>query len=266
MKRLRITLPLALAASGVWLGLTLGVGRLAAGGRQQSLAESVGGGVGLTWVLAALFSLLVALSSTERRAAGLHFPAPWKSLWLVWLPLLYSLLLLLVAWAGGWPAFPVLLIVACNTALVAISEELMFRSVLLQSLLGQYAIWPSVLVSSLLFGVVHTLNGFATGDVIGALWQSAAAGLQGIGYAAIRLRTRSVWPMVVVHGLWDFSLVTSMMASNGTGEGSILPFAALMAVLPLCLYGVFLLRGSQRALLRPMQDRSGHAAAGNPLV
>ena len=261
MKRLRITLPLALAATGVWLGLTLGVGRLAAGGRQQSLAESVGGGVGPAWLLAALFSLLVALGSTQRRAAGMQFPAPWKSLWLVWPPLLYSVLMLLVAWAGGWPALPVLLIVACNTALVAISEELMFRSVLLQGLLDQHGIWPSVLISSLLFGVVHTLNGLATGDVSGALWQSAAAFLQGVGYAAIRLRTRSVWPMVVVHGLWDFALVTSMMTADGAGDGSILPFAAVLAVLPLCLYGVYLLRGSQRALL----ERSG-PAPGSPIA
>lgn len=254
MKRFRITLPLALAAIGVWLSLTLGVGRLATGGHKQSLAESVGSGVGLAWVLAALFSLLVALSLTERRAAGLHFPAPWKSLWLVWPPLLYSLLMLLVAWAGGWPTFQVLLIVACNTALVAVSEELMFRSVLLQSLLDQYAIWPSVIISSLLFGGVHTLNGLATGDFSSALWQSAAACLQGVCYAAIRLRTRSVWPMVIVHGLWDFSLVTSMMTANATGEASILPFAAVLAVLPLCLYGVLLLRSSQRALLRPVPD------------
>ncbi len=261
MKRLQITLPLALGALVVWLGLTLGVGRLFSGGRQQSLFDSVAGGIGPAWVLAALFALVVALASSERRAAGLRAPESWKSLWLVWPPLLYSLLMLLVAWAGGWPPSHVLLIVGCNTALVAVSEELMFRSVLLQSLLDRHAIWPAVLISSLLFGVVHTLNGWATGDFGSALWQSVAAFLQGVGYAAIRLRTRSVWPMVVVHGLWDFALVTSALTASSTGEGSVLPFAAVLAVLPLCLYGVFLLRGSQRALLRPVSAGENSVAS-----
>ncbi|MYM24214.1 CPBP family intramembrane metalloprotease [Duganella sp. FT135W] len=255
MKQLHITLPLALLALLVWLGLTLGVGRLLSGGRQQALAESVAGGVGLAWLLAALFALLVALASRERRAIGLGAPSPLKSLWLIWPPLLYSLLMLLVAWAGGWPAPKALLIVACNAALVAVSEELMFRAVLLQGLLQRFGIWPAVLLSSALFGVVHTVNGLATGDFNGALWQSAAAFLQGIGYAAIRLRMRSVWPMTVVHGLWDFALVSSMLGAAPGDDGSVLPYAALLAVLPLCLYGVFLLRASQRALLRQDADQ-----------
>lgn len=249
MKKLNVTLPLALAALAFWLCLTWGVGRLLGDGTPQSLFDAVAGSIGPAWVVAALFALLVAMVSTERRDAGLRAPEPWKSLWLVWPPLLYSLLMLLLAWAGGWPAPRMLLIVACNTALVALSEELMFRSVLLQSLLNRFAVWPAVLISSALFGVVHTLNGLTTGDVNGALWQSAAAFLQGIGYAAIRLRTRSVWPMMVVHGLWDFALVTAVLTTVSTGEGSVLPFAALLAVLPICLYGVFLLRGSQRSLL-----------------
>lgn len=227
----------------------MGVGRLLGGAGQRALADAVAGGIGPAWLLAALFALLLALASTRRDIAGLRAPTPWRAVWLVWPVLLYSLLMLLAAWAGGWPPTPMLLIVACNTALVAVSEELMFRSVLLQSLLERYAVWPAVLISSALFGVAHTVNGLATGDFSGALWQSLAAFLQGVGYAAIRLRTRSVWPMVVVHALWDFALVTSMLATASTGEGSVLPFAALLAVLPLCLYGVYLLRPSQRALL-----------------
>lgn len=246
-----ITLPLALGALAVWLGLTLGASWLAASGRPQSLATAVGGGIGIAWLLAALFALLVALASSARRATGLGAPAPPQSLRLVWPLLLYALLMLLVAWADGWPPWPVLLIVAGNTALVAVSEELMFRAILLQGLLQRYAVWPAVLISSALFGVVHTFNGVGNGDFSGALWQALAAFLQGIGYAAIRLRTRSVWPMVLVHGVWDFALVTSMLPAAAGGDGSIVPYAALLVVVPLCLYGIFLLRGSQRLLLCP---------------
>lgn len=242
---------MALGALLVWLGLTVGVGWLDTGGRQQSLQASVAGGIGPAWALAALFALLVALASTKRRSVGLGAPAPLKTLWLVWPPLLYALLMLLLAWAGGWPPRHVLLVVAGNTALVALSEELMFRAVLLQALLERFDIWPAVLLCAALFGVAHAVNGLGTGDYSGALWQSAAAFLQGICYAAIRLRTRSVWPMTAVHALWDFALVTSTLSAAKDGDASILPYAALLAVLPLCLYGIFLLRPSRLALLRP---------------
>lgn len=180
---------------------------------------------------------------------------------LVWPPLLYAIVMLLMTWAGGLPPRAVVLVVACNTALVAVSEELMFRAVLLQGFLDKYAIWPAVLLSSALFGAVHAANGFASGDLTanltGALWQSGAAFLQGVGSAAIRLRTGSVWPMVAVHGLWDFSLMTSVLSATSDGERSVLPYAALLAVLPLCLYGLYLLRGARGhvMLAAPLQGR-----------
>lgn len=242
MVRFRMTLPTALLVLLIWLGLTLGLGMLEAGGRQQSLAEAAGGSIGMAWLLAALFAATVAYAMPDRRQAGLLPPAPWRSVRLVWLPLLYTLLMLLVSWAGEFPDMRTTAVIACNTTLVALSEELMFRSILLQGMLSRYALLPSVLASSAIFGVVHAVNGFSTGDVHAALWQSIAAALQGVAYAAIRVRTGSVWPMVVVHGLWDFSLMTSAISAASQNETSVLPVAALAAVLPLCLYGLYLLR------------------------
>ncbi|MED5596258.1 CPBP family intramembrane glutamic endopeptidase [Janthinobacterium sp. P210006] len=247
-KKIHLSMPLAIAALAVWLGLTVGGRWLESAGRAP-LGTTVTGGIGLSWALAAVFALALLLASSRPRAAGLCAPQPWKTLWLVWPPLLYALLMLLLAWAGGWPQPRVLLIVACNAALVAISEELMFRAILLQGMLDRYAVWPAVLMSSALFGLAHTANGLATGDVSGALWQAIAATLQGVGYAAIRLRTRSVWPMVFVHGLWDYALVTATLPHPAEDGASILPYVALLAVLPLCLYGVYLLRPSQRAAI-----------------
>ena len=252
MPRIHITLPVALAALAVWLVLTLGVRWFAAAGN-PGVEAAVSSGIGMSWALAALFSLALVLASDRRRAAGLYAPQPLKTFWLVWPPLLYALLMLLLAWAGGWPMPSVLLMVACNAALVAISEELMFRAILLQGMLDRYTVWPAVLMSSALFGLAHTANGLASGDVSGALWQAVAATLQGIGYAAIRLRTRSIWPMVLVHGLWDYALVTATLPHPAEDGASILPYVALLAVLPLCLYGVYLLRPSQRAAMAQLQ-------------
>lgn len=248
MQRIHLTLPLSVGALLVWLSLTLGVGWLETGGRQQSLGEAAGGHIGLSWLLAALFALALVLASDDWRGAGLRAPQPLSSARLAWPPLLYALLMLAVAWAGGFPARGVLLVIACNTAVVALSEELMFRAILLQGFLDRLAIWPGVMASSAIFGLVHAANGYATGDVGAALWQSAAAFLQGVAYAAIRLRTRSIWPMVVVHGLWDFSLMTATLSAAADGEVSSMPYLAMLAVLPLFLYGLYLLRGNQGQL------------------
>jgi membrane protease YdiL (CAAX protease family) len=247
MKRLHITLPVALGVLAVWLALTLGGHWLTSSGGQQSLADAAGGSIGVTWALAALFALAVSLIADDRRAVGLCAPQPLMPSRLAWPPLLYALLMLFLAWASDLPPRGVVLIVACNTAFVAISEELMFRAILLRGLMERYAIWPAVLASTAIFGIVHAANGFSTGDFSAAFWQSIAAGMQGVCYAAIRLRTGSVWPMVVVHGIWDFSLMTSMLAAAADGEASALPFAALLAVLPLFLYGLYLLRGGATA-------------------
>lgn len=245
MPRFQITLQISLVVLLAWLGLTLGIGHLETGGRQQSLADAAGGSIGLAWLVAALFAVIVTLAAPDRRSVGLQHPTPWSSLRLAWLPILYTLLMLLVTWAGEFPDTRTTVILAGNTALVALSEEFMFRAILLQGMCSRYPVLPSVLASSAIFGLVHAANGFATGDVHAALWQSVAAALQGVAYAAIRIRTGSIWPMVVLHGLWDFSLIASAISATAQNETSVLPMAALLAVLPLFLYGLYLLRPSR---------------------
>jgi len=248
MARFNITLPAALAALPVWLALTLGISTWERGGHPQSLAEAAGGGIGLAWVAAALLALIITLAAPDRRTAGLTRPS---CLRLTWLPLSFALLMLLLTWAGDFPDTRTTIIIACNTALVALSEELMFRSILLQGMLTRFPLLPSVLASSAIFGVVHAANGFSTGDMQTALWQSLAAALQGVGYAAIRIRTGSVWPMVLIHGLWDFSLMASAISAASQNETSTLPAASLLIVLPLFLYGLYLLRpGAAVTVLR----------------
>jgi uncharacterized protein len=54
---------------------------------------------------------------------------------------------------------------------------------------------------------------------------------------ALRLRTRTIWPLIAIHALHDISL-----------QLGLLPIAAIEAPIDtaLCLYGVFLLRHGPR--------------------
>ena len=249
MKRVRITLPLSLAVLLGWLVLTIAGGWVGSGSKPESLADAATGSIGVAWIVAALFAGWFAFASQDRSVTGVGAPDPLRSTGLAWLPLLYAVFALLIAFTDESTIPPAaMLTLAVNMAAVALSEELMFRGVLLAGLLTRYTAWQSVLACSAIFGLVHALNGFTTGEVTAALWQCAGAFLQGVGYAAIRLRTRSVWPMAVVHGMWDFSLMLHLLSAPPEETAPLLPWASLLLVLPIFLYGLYLMRGARGAL------------------
>jgi membrane protease YdiL (CAAX protease family) len=123
------------------------------------------------WVAAALFALIITLAAPDRRTAGLTRPSCLR----LTIAIIIRAAHAAVDMGRRLPDTRTTIIIACNTALVALSEELMFRSILLQGMLTRFPLLPSVLASSAIFGVVHAANGFSTGDMQTALWQSLAA-------------------------------------------------------------------------------------------
>lgn len=234
----------ALLALVGWMAVTLLVGRLVMQ-EVRTLPEAVAGGFGGQFVAAALFLLgLAALRGWH--GLGLGLPEP-RTLRLAWVPAIYVAVMAAGLAAIGLPPAPVLLIVAVNMALVGFSEELMFRGVLWSGLRSRLAFWPAVVATSLVFGAVHVLNVFATGDLGLATLQAAAAACSGVLFLALRVRSGSIWPSVAVHAVWNFMLVTlalSVMEEFGapTGDAMEVGFAPLLLVAPLLLHGLWLLR------------------------
>ena len=113
-------------------------------------------------------------------------------------------------------------------------------------------IWKAILLSCILFGLIHALNVFLTGDLTAALLQAVAALMSGVLFMALRIRTGSLYPLIIVHALWDFSLFVGLSAhpSAAIKTASALPPIAMAApvllVLPLFLYGLFLMRHVNR--------------------
>ena len=87
----------------------------------------------------------------------------------------------------------------------AVFEEGLWRGVMI-GLLRPSGVWRAVLISSLLFGLGHLGNSALRGlsPIIAA--QAFGAGVQGVGFAALRLRTNTIWPLIVIHTLHDVSL------------------------------------------------------------
>lgn len=253
---------IALVALVVWLGITVFVGKLFTDG-DISLQEAVSRGIGWSWVMAAGFILGVCLWQGWSDV-GLNRGAELRDWRLAWLPMLYILAALAMAVVFGLPPATVLIFVAINCLFVGFSEELMLRGAVLQAFRHTVSIWPAVLLTSVVFGAMHSLNVFVTGDLKAALIQSSAAFLSGILFIALRLRTGSLWPPIIVHALWDFATFTLAGAVGGMHPGN-LPAEALtvpdpsglaqlvpvLLVLPNAIYGLWLMRNISRTHISP---------------
>jgi membrane protease YdiL (CAAX protease family) len=63
----------------------------------------------------------------------------------------------------------------------------------------------AIILSALVFGLLHTSNlfaGYSLGFVVGQILLAFGLGLT---YAVIRLRTGSIWPVIILHGLYDYA-------------------------------------------------------------
>lgn len=85
-------------------------------------------------------------------------------------------------------------LVVVVVSLGPVVEELLFRGVLLSALLQRWSVWPSILMTSALFALVH-LSG------LGFHWYAVPQlFLLALLLAWLRLHSGSIWPAVVAHG------------------------------------------------------------------
>lgn len=102
-------------------------------------------------------------------------------------------------------------------ALMAVSvaplvEELLFRGVLLSALLQRWGSGAAILLSSLLFALLH---------VPGLNWQLIALPdllLLALALAWLRLRSGSIWPGVLAHGTYNLMAVVAWFVAVHAGN------------------------------------------------
>lgn len=81
----------------------------------------------------------------------------------------------------------------------SVFEELLFRGVLFRSVEGMAGSWIAIIVSSLVFGILHLINPDAT--IAGAIYIAIEAGLL---LAAAYLVTRRLWMAIGYHMVWNY--------------------------------------------------------------
>jgi uncharacterized protein len=128
-------------------------------------------------------------------------------------------------------------LILVGTPLVAFNEELFFRGIVLHAL-GPLGLRRAVLGSAVLFGASHLVNLIAGANVPFTAMQVAATTAGGVALAAIRIRTGSLWPVLVAHVAIDVVAISTLTGDALTSP-LLLPvlFGWLAANLALWRYG-----------------------------
>lgn len=98
------------------------------------------------------------------------------------------------------PALRSLVAVTVLISIAALAEEALFRGYPLQTFMRARLNWFGVLLTSLIFGLVHLTNP----NVVGLTFTNTA--LAGVWLAVGYLRTRSLWFPLGLHWSWNFAL------------------------------------------------------------
>jgi membrane protease YdiL (CAAX protease family) len=124
---------------------------------------------------------------------------------------------------------------------VALAEETFFRGLILQALIPA-GVLRAVMLSALLFGLPHLLNS------VGGMWDPsftlvdtvAAFGI-GIAFAALVIRTRTIWPPVFLHALINFIALVSLGSITVPAQTPAQLATTAAAGVVMAVYGLFLL-------------------------
>lgn len=160
-------------------------------GRARSLAAMAGP------VVVSVAALVLLCTP---RDAGLTRPRDWRQPWLIAIPAALSLVPLL----GGILRIEagLLAMLVVGELLTGVVEELFWRGVVLRVLLPTGPL-AAALLGSVLFGAAHLPNVFFRDSGMLVLAQAFGAACFGVGYAAIRLRTNTIWPLMACHAATD---------------------------------------------------------------
>ena len=123
---------------------------------------------------------------------------------------------------------------------IGFAEETFFRGLMLTGLLPT-GVFRAVLVSSFLFAAPHLLNVFAgLWDPSFAVADTIAAFGIGVTFAALRIRTGSIWPSIGLHALTDFSALLALGTIEVTAQSQASLAGTTAIGIVLTVYGFFI--------------------------
>lgn len=157
---------------------------------------------------------------------------------LYWYPVLIAFVPVLLYGTVQIPAAS-LAFYAAALLFTGISEETLARGVILTALLPRGR-GMALLLSAVLFSVGHFSNlvfeDFSALEMVQKLLETFSFAIL---YGAIFLRTRNIWPLILLHAIHDYSLLTSGTAGPYINEAINIYLSLGMAFMNI-VYGVYI--------------------------
>jgi membrane protease YdiL (CAAX protease family) len=222
----------------IWMMIILG-GELFYKMSSSNLEELISSKIMITLIVGTLFLVILVSIYNWQSQVGITRPDNWRDLQLLWLPILLLILIWKLVESTGLPAGRVWWVVLVNTLMVGISEELMFTGILIFGASSRFEWQRAVWISVSCFGLMHLFSSLILGNLGVAIFQALMAIFFGVWSIALRLRLNTILPLMVLHWLWDFGVVSlNTRGDVATILGVGLP---ILCTLILFFYGLWLL-------------------------
>jgi len=111
----------------------------------------------------------------------------------------------------------VIMIILSLNAMVGLSEELLFRGILFGALRQKHRLITAIVISSLIFGLIHIVNLGAGQSGSATAYQIFNAALLGAVFCAILLQTNSLWPPIALHMIWNSYVMLGLYSAEHAG-------------------------------------------------
>ncbi len=148
------------------------------------------------------------------------------------------------------PALGTLLLYLGFTLLIGFVEEIYFRGMMLRALKSR-GVWTATTVTAVLFGAAHLTNVLLGFSPLYTVLQFGYAIALGLAFAALVLVTGLIWPLVLAHGLIDFSaFLNSAAAARPIGITASDYVMTTLIIAVFTPYAIILLRRSNSSVDR----------------
>jgi uncharacterized protein len=156
----------------------------------------------------------------------------------------------LMVFAGATTDSLTIIIVVFSALMIGITEETLFRGVILHALLPK-GVLRAALVSTALFTAAHLINLIYGADLTYIGIQMAIAAFIGFWFAALKLKTGTILPLVLMHALIDtVSSLTNLTEWTPMVLGIVILIG--LELVGSAVYGAWLLRSRRDSLARPV--------------
>lgn len=111
-----------------------------------------------------------------------------------------------------------------NSCLVAgITEELVFRGLIMHVLEIRWGKAVAVVIPSVLFGMMHIRN-MDSPNITDILILVIAGTAVGIMFSLITIQSRSIWPSAMVHGIWNLIIIGRILEISAEPSAAIFSY------------------------------------------